>query len=124
MAYAAPNWTVTTADTPPVPVATGVIQGAATSAAPRNSAATAPGVPDNYTLTSSAQSMLNRPATDVAGPFGRVPVIATVDGQPWATSIWRDKTGGWLLAVPARIRPGKDHGDRVGIAIAVDPARL
>jgi Domain of unknown function (DUF1905) len=63
-------------------------------------------------------------APDAAGPFGRVPVIATVDGRTWATSVWRDKTAGWLLAVPARIRGGKDHGDPVTVDIDIDPTRL
>jgi hypothetical protein len=63
-------------------------------------------------------------APDSAGSFGRVPVTAAVDGRTWSTSVWRDKTAGWLLPVPARIRAGKDHGDRVRVAISVDPARL
>jgi Domain of unknown function (DUF1905) len=63
-------------------------------------------------------------APDTAGPFGRVPITATVDGRTWPTSIWRDRTHGWLLAVPARIRQGKDHGDTVTVAIAIDPKRI
>jgi hypothetical protein len=63
-------------------------------------------------------------APDAAGPFGRVPVIATVNGHTWATSVWRDKAAGWLLAVPARVRSGKDHGDVVNVAIEVDPGRM
>ncbi|WP_200210006.1 DUF1905 domain-containing protein [Micromonospora coerulea] len=62
-------------------------------------------------------------APDRAGPFGRVPVTAMVDGRTWSTSVWRDHRAGWLLAVPARIRAGKDHGDVVQVAIEVDPAR-
>jgi hypothetical protein len=39
-----------------------------------------------------------------------------VDGTPWNTSIWRDrKSDGGLLAVPARIRGRKGHGDRVTV---------
>ncbi|GIF03978.1 DUF1905 domain-containing protein [Actinoplanes siamensis] len=63
-------------------------------------------------------------APDSAGPFGRVPVIATVDGKTWATSVWRDSREGWLLAVPQRIRAAKDHGDVVRVEIEVDPSRL
>jgi hypothetical protein len=63
-------------------------------------------------------------APDAAGPFGRVPVVATVDGRTWPTSVWRDKTAGWLLAVPKKIRSGKDHGKLVTVAIAIDHARL
>ncbi|MFE9690916.1 DUF1905 domain-containing protein [Micromonospora sp. NPDC005806] len=62
-------------------------------------------------------------APDAAGPFGRVPVTATVDGRTWPTSVWRDRRAGWLLPVPARIRAGKDDGDTVSIALEVDPTR-
>ncbi|SDD16211.1 protein of unknown function [Geodermatophilus telluris] len=63
-------------------------------------------------------------APEAAGPFGRVPVTATVDGRTWPTSVWRDRAGGWLLPVPARIRAGKDDGDVVRVEVAVDHARL
>lgn len=59
-----------------------------------------------------------------AGPFGRVPVIATVDGHTWSTSVWRDRSSGWLLPVPARIRHGKDDGDVVTVDLQVDVDRL
>jgi len=63
-------------------------------------------------------------APSSAGPFGRVPVVATVDGHTWPTSVWRGRTGAWVLAVPARIRSGKDDGDTVTVSIELDPARL
>lgn len=63
-------------------------------------------------------------APDVAGPFGRVPVVATVDGRGWVTSVWRDSTAGWLLPVPARIRRVKDDGDTVVVTVEVDASRL
>ena len=63
-------------------------------------------------------------APDRAGPFGRVPVTATVDGRTWSTSVWRDRRAGWLLAVPARIRGDRDDGDVVTVEIEVDPRRL
>ncbi len=63
-------------------------------------------------------------APDTAGPFGRVPVTATVDGRTWATSVWRDRGAGWLLPVPARVRRGKDDGDVVTVEVEVDPARM
>ena len=59
-----------------------------------------------------------------AGHFGRVPVTATVDGMTWSTSVWRGRDSGWLLAVPARVRRGKDDGATVLVAIAVDASRL
>ncbi len=63
-------------------------------------------------------------AFDTAGPFGRVPVTATVDGRTWSTSVWRDRGAGWLLPVPARVRRGKDDGDVVTVEVEVDPARM
>ncbi|MEV4478125.1 DUF1905 domain-containing protein [Micromonospora coxensis] len=62
-------------------------------------------------------------APDTAGAFGRAPVVATVDGRTWATSVWRDRRAGWLLPVPARIRAGKDDGDVVTVTIEPDPTR-
>jgi hypothetical protein len=56
-----------------------------------------------------------------AGPLGRVPVTATVNGISWETSVWRDTKAGWLLAVPARIRQGLDEGDQVRVALEEDP---
>jgi Domain of unknown function (DUF1905) len=56
--------------------------------------------------------------------FGRVPVVATVDGRTWATSVWRDKQGEWLLPVPLKIRRGKDHGDTVTVDLELDDSRL
>ena len=62
-------------------------------------------------------------APPVAGAWGRVPVVARVDGKEWPTSVWRDGQRGWLLPVPAKLRGGKDDGDTVVVAIAPDPAR-
>lgn len=63
-------------------------------------------------------------APDFAGAFGRVPVIATVDGVKWATSVWREKSSRWMLAVPKKVRRGKGDGDVVTVSIAVDDSRL
>lgn len=49
--------------------------------------------------------------------WGRTPVHATVDGMTWKTSVWREKSGRTLLAVPRRIRGKKDHGDTVEVRI-------
>jgi len=45
--------------------------------------------------------------------WGRTPVRATVDGKSWDTSVWREKTGRSVLAVPKQIRGAKDHLDTV-----------
>lgn len=63
-------------------------------------------------------------APEVAGAFGRAPVTATVDGTTWSTSVWRHRTEGWLLPLPAKVRGGKDDGDVVTAAIEFDPSRL
>lgn len=63
-------------------------------------------------------------APDFAGAFGRVPVTATVDGATWATSVWRGKQHGWLLAVPRWIRLGKDDSDLVRVVVEVAPGRM
>jgi hypothetical protein len=62
-----------------------------------------------------------RLAPPVTRPWGRTPVSAVVDGTAWNTSIWRDrKTGGALLAVPARIRRQKGHGDTVAVEFSFE----
>ena len=50
--------------------------------------------------------------------WGRTPVQAAVDGIEWDTSVWREKTGRTILAVPARVRGEKDHGDVVEVRLA------
>lgn len=49
--------------------------------------------------------------------WGRTPVHAIVDGRSWDTSVWREKTGRTLLAVPKKIRGDKDHEDSVDVQI-------
>jgi hypothetical protein len=63
-------------------------------------------------------------APDTAGAFGRVPVIATVDGVTWSTSLWRDSSAGWLLAVPKKVRRGKVDGDVVRVSFVIDDSRV
>ena len=60
VAYAAPDWIVSTAHTPPEPA------GAPDGPAPARAASVSstPGVPQNYALASSAQALLNRPGVD------------------------------------------------------------
>jgi hypothetical protein len=49
--------------------------------------------------------------------WGRTPVHATVDGHAWQTSVWREKTGRTLLAVPKKVRGRKDDGDSVHVRL-------
>jgi hypothetical protein len=49
--------------------------------------------------------------------WGRTPVLATVEGHTWETSVWRDRTGRTLLAVPQKVRGSKDHDDVVTVRL-------
>lgn len=49
--------------------------------------------------------------------WGRTPVLAVVDGHEWKTSVWRDKSGRTLLAVPKRVRGARGDGDTVSIRL-------
>ena len=56
-------------------------------------------------------------APPVTESWGRTPVRATVDGQTWQTSVWRDKRYGTLLPVPKKIRGNKQDGDVVSVEL-------
>lgn len=56
-------------------------------------------------------------APTVTGGWGRTPVLASVDGQSWETSVWRTKTGRTDLAVPRQIRGSKDDGDPIRVRL-------
>lgn len=49
--------------------------------------------------------------------WGRMPVVATVDGHRWKTSVWRERSGRVLLPVPKAVRGTKGEGDRVRVAL-------
>ncbi|HEU4557960.1 MAG TPA: DUF1905 domain-containing protein [Longimicrobium sp.] len=49
--------------------------------------------------------------------WGRAPVMASVDGYEWKTSVWREKTGRTLLPVPKAARGGKGDGDSVRVTL-------
>jgi hypothetical protein len=56
-------------------------------------------------------------APPVTEGWGRTPVVATVDGETWKTSVWRERSGRTLLAVPKAIRRGKTHGATVQVRL-------
>lgn len=63
-------------------------------------------------------------AVPITSGWGRTPVVATVDGHTWSTSVWWDtKRQATLLAVPKRIRGTKEDGDQVEVSIAFDQTR-
>jgi hypothetical protein len=49
--------------------------------------------------------------------WGRTPVIAVVDGHEWKTSVWKEKSGRTLLAVPKKVRGNKGDGDTVRVKL-------
>lgn len=53
--------------------------------------------------------------------WGRMPVVATVDGNTWKTSVWREKSGRVLLPVPRSVRGDKGAGDRVRVSLEFTP---
>jgi hypothetical protein len=58
-----------------------------------------------------------RYAPPVTHGWGRTPVVATVDGHEWKTSVWRGKDGRSVLAVPKAVRGAKGHGDTVRVRL-------
>ena len=62
-------------------------------------------------------------APEVSGAWGMTPVVATILGRTWSTSVWRDSTHGALLPVPAKVRGALGDGDEVEVDLEVDTAR-
>ena len=58
-----------------------------------------------------------RHAPPVMHAWGRTPVVATVDGYRWSTSVWRERSGRTLLPVPRAARGTKGDGDRVSVRL-------
>jgi hypothetical protein len=81
VAYAAPDWTVSPTDTPPVQVPAAALSQARASARSAAVNASGTGVPGNYTLTSSAQSLLNRPGDDVVPAYTALARYGQLPGQ-------------------------------------------
>ena len=64
-----------------------------------------------------------RHAPPVTEGFGRTPVLASIDGVAWETSVWRDKTYGTLLPVPKKVRGAKGDGDVVQVVLTPSRSR-
>ena len=58
-------------------------------------------------------------APAVTAPWGRTPVLATIDGRECKTSVWRDKKHGTLLPIAKAMRGDKGDGDTVTIELRV-----
>ncbi len=63
-------------------------------------------------------------APPVTGSWVMTPVIASVDGKTWKTTVWKDKSQRSLLPVPKKIRGRKGDGDSVSITLQMDRERL
>ena len=61
----------------------------------------------------------------VTGSWGMTPVIASVDGKTWKTTIWKDsKRKKTFLPVPKKIRGRKGDGDKVEVELRMDRERI
>lgn len=61
----------------------------------------------------------------VTGRWGMTPVIASVDGKTWRTTLWQDtKSKRTLLPVPKKVRGSKGDGDRVEVELRMDRERI
>ena len=60
-------------------------------------------------------------APSASHAWGRTPVVATVDGHRWRTSVWREKSGRTLLPVPRAVRGEKGDGDEVRVELEFTP---
>lgn len=49
--------------------------------------------------------------------WGRTPVVATVEGRTWRTSVWRERSGRTLLPVPRAIRGQRGDGNVVRVRL-------
>ena len=56
-------------------------------------------------------------APPVTEGWGRTPVIASVDGREWKTSVWRERSGRTLLPMPKHVRGAKGHGESVHVQL-------
>jgi hypothetical protein len=63
-------------------------------------------------------------APPVMAAWGMTPVIATVDGRQWQTTVWKDKEGKSYLPVPKKIRKSKEEGAMVDVALQADMTRV
>ena len=68
-------------------------------------------VPEDEAPDIRAHSLLNR------GGFGSVKVEATINGVTWRTSVFPQKSGGYLLPVKAAVR--RDAGIAAGDEVIV-----
>lgn len=81
VAYAAPDWTVSPTDTPPVPIPAAALSQARAASTTHAAGTAIAGIPGNYALTSSAQSLLNRPGVDAVPAYAALARYGQLPGQ-------------------------------------------
>ena len=63
-------------------------------------------------------TLADKHSPPVTHGWGRTPVVATVDGREWKTSVWRGKDKRSLLAIPKAVRGIKKAGDTVAVRLS------
>lgn len=87
---------------------------------------------ETYTFTSTLtklQSWTIAPLpknfiVEAVHPFGRTPVIAVLNTKDWSTSLWTDKLGDTMIAIPKKVRGNLEDGDEVEISFSYDYERF
>jgi Domain of unknown function (DUF1905) len=68
-------------------------------------------IPDRRT------AQLDRVLATTPRGFRSVPVIASIDGEPWVTALFRYQDGSWTLPLKAAVR--RRHGVELGALVRV-----
>ena len=61
---------------------------------------------------------------EAVSAFGRTPVIAKLCESSWSTSLWTEKSGKTMIAIPKKVRGGLVEGDVVEISFEFDYDRF
>ena len=61
---------------------------------------------------------------EAVSSFGRTPVTAEIDSKTWSTSLWTDKKGKTMIALPKKVRGVLIEGDLVEISFEFDYDRF
>ena len=86
----------------------------------------------NYTFSSVLQKLSSWTVAplpqsieiEAVSSFGRTPVTAEVAGRTWSTSLWTDKKGKTMIALPKKVRGDLVEGDVVEISFEFDYDRF
>ena len=56
--------------------------------------------------------------------FGRTPIIATTNKNTWSTSLWTEKSGITMIAIPKKVRAGIEAPSFIDISFVYDYDRF